>query len=124
MKIALVAHDAKKPEILALAWHYQHELALEELFSTKGTGQTIHQKLGLEVNAFDSGPDGGDVEVANMILNDDLDILVFLVDGMSTHPHEYDIQTLIRIATSHNTVIATNYPTAAVVLDSLKRHCA
>lgn len=124
MKIALVAHNAKKTEILRLSQTYRDELAGEELFSTKGTGQAIQQTFGLKVKLFNSGPEGGDVEIANMILNDNLDVLVFLVDGMSTHPHEYDIQMLIRIATSRNTVIATNYATAAVILDSMKRHSA
>lgn len=123
MKIALVAHNAKKSEILELASHYRSVLAHQELFSTEGTGRKIHRELGLEVTAFRGGPEGGDVEVAYKILNDDLDFLFFFVDGMSTHPHEYDIQMLIRIATSHNTVIATNYPTASIILDSLKRHC-
>lgn len=112
----------KKSEILVLAQHYQDVLAQEELFSTEGTGKQIHEELNLNVETFKGGPEGGDVEIANKILNDDLDVLIFFVDGMSTHPHEYDIQMLIRIATSHNTIIATNYPTASVILDSLKRH--
>ena len=124
MKIALVAHNNKKSEIVALARNFRHELSTGELYSTQGTGKQIQQDLGLEVTSFKGGPEGGDVEIANKILSDDLDVLIFLVDEMSTHAHEYDIQMLIRIATSHNTVIATNYSTASVILDSLRRHCA
>lgn len=122
MKIALVAHDAKKSDALALAQNFRRELALEEIYSTEGTGKRITQVTGIQVTVFKGGPEGGDVEIANKILKDDLDILIFLVDGMSAHAHEYDIQTLIRTATNRNTVVAINYATAAIVLDSLRRH--
>lgn len=76
-----------------------------------------------DIKLFESGPDGGDIEVANMILKHDLDILIFLIDPLSSHPHENDIQMLVRISNLHDVVFATNSATARVVLDSLQKHC-
>ncbi|AUX11679.1 methylglyoxal synthase [Latilactobacillus sakei] len=123
MKIALVAHNEKKQELLNITKQYSQILKKQELFSTKHTGMEI-EKMGIsDIKLFESGPDGGDIEVANMILKHDLDILIFLINPLSSHPHENDIQMLVRISNLHDVVFATNSATARVVLDSLQKHC-
>lgn len=123
MKIALIAHNNKKQELLNIAQQYSQVLKKQELFSTKHTGMEIH-KIGIsDIKLFKSGPEGGDIEVANMILKHYLDVLIFLIDPLSSHPHENDIQMLVRISNLHNVVFATNSATARVVLNSLQKHC-
>lgn len=123
MKMALVAHNEKKDDLLEIVHHYADVLSQQELFSTLHTGNEI-KKLGLNhIKTFQSGPNGGDVEVAEMIFKHDLDILIFMIDPLNSHPHENDIQMLVRISNVHNVVLATNNATARVVLDSLSRHC-
>lgn len=122
MKIALVAHNSRKATLLELVRQYKNTLCHAELVATRNTGLEVRH-IGLDnIQVFDSGPEGGDVEIANMIIMRDLDILIFLIDPLSTHAHESDIQTLVRESNIHNVVFATNLATARVILDSLKKH--
>lgn len=122
MKIALVAHNNKKKEILSIAIKYKNLLNKCTLFSTQQTGEKLEKNLKLKMNKFKSGPTGGDIEIANMVIDQKLDILIFLIDPMSSHCHENDIQSLIRLSILDNVVLATNYATACTVLDSVEKH--
>lgn len=122
MKIALVAHNNKKEEILSIVNKYKESLKQCTLFSTRQTGEKIENKFHIDVNKVKSGPTGGDIEIADMVIDQKLDVLIFLIDPMSSHCHENDIQSLIRLSILDNVVLATNYATACTVLDSLNKH--
>ncbi|OAQ03203.1 hypothetical protein A3O11_07005 [Ligilactobacillus aviarius] len=122
MKLALVAHNNKKEEILSIVDKYKELLEQCTLFSTRQTGEMIENKFHIKVNKVKSGPTGGDIEIANMVVDQKLDVLIFLIDPLSSHCHENDIQSLVRLSILDNVVLATNYATACTVLDFLSKH--
>lgn len=96
MKIALVAHNNKKKEILSIVNKYNDLLSQCTLFSTRQTGEIIEDRYKININKVKSGLTGGDIEIANMVVNQKLDVLIFLIDPLSNHCHENDIQSLVR----------------------------
>ena len=80
MKIALIAHDAKKPEIVRIATAYQEILRQHELYATGHTGQVISDATGLKIHRFNSGPLGGDQQVGALISENQMDLIIFLRD--------------------------------------------
>lgn len=119
MKIALIAHDEKKPLICRLASAYRPILARHELFATGHTGSQIHEATGLAVTTFHSGPLGGDQEVGALIAKNQLDLVIFLRDPLTAQPHEPDVNALIRLCDVYNVPLATNLGTAEVLLRGL-----
>lgn len=116
--IALVAHDQRKPDLLAWAAHNRATLAEHRLVATGTTGQLLADELDLEVLRLESGPLGGDMQLAAMVTEGGVDLLVFLWDPLSAQPHEPDVRALLRIATLWNVPIATNRATADLLLTS------
>lgn len=98
MKIALIAHDRKKPMMVKLATAYQTILEKHELFATGTTGAKITEATGLKVHRFKSGPLGGDQQIGAMISEDELDLVIFLRDPLAAQPHEPDVTALIRLS--------------------------
>ncbi|MBX4253062.1 methylglyoxal synthase, partial [Enterococcus faecium] len=88
MKIALIAHDRKKPMMVKLATAYKTILEKHELFATGTTGQRITEATGLPIHRFKSGPLGGDQQIGAMISEDQLDLVIFLRDPLAAQPHE------------------------------------
>lgn len=119
MRIALIAHDEKKPLINQLAIAYQPILAQHELFATGHTGEQIHHSTGLPVTCFNSGPLGGDQEVGALIAKNQLDLVIFLRDPLTAQPHEPDVNALIRLCDVYNVPLATNIGSAEVLLRGL-----
>jgi methylglyoxal synthase len=117
-RIAIVAHDNKKAELLEWARPYRAELAEHDLFATGTTGQMLHDELGLTVHRFLSGPLGGDQQIGAAIAEQRLDILIFFWDPLMAQPHEPDVRALLRVAVVWNVPVANNRATADYLLRS------
>ncbi len=122
MRVALIAHDKKKPEMISLAVKYQKVLSLHELYATGTTGALVAKATGLKVTCKKSGPLGGDQEIGSMIANNALDLVVFLRDPLSAQPHEPDISALLRLCDVTETPLATNLSSAEIMLTVLERN--
>lgn len=120
--LALIAHDAKKQEIVDLAEAHRDKLACFDLVATKSTGQLIQEKTGLPVTILQSGPLGGDQQIGSLVVSGIVKAVIFLRDPLSAQPHEPDIAALLRVCDVHNVPLATNLASAAGVLYLLLEH--
>ncbi len=116
MVIALIAHDGKKAEMVAFATAHRDVLAEFELVATGTTGLLLNEHAGLDVRRYASGPLGGDVQIAARVVEGDVAAVLFFVDPLEKHPHDPDIQTLLRACNVHNVPLATNAATARLIL--------
>ena len=117
-RIALIAHDNRKADLLAWARFNQGTLAKHELFATGTTGALLAEELGLRIHRFLSGPLGGDQQVGAAIAEGRLDAVIFFWDPLEPQPHDVDVKALLRVAVVHNIAIACNRATADFVLSS------
>lgn len=117
-RIALVAHDNQKDELVAWAVANAGRLRGHDLFATGTTGGRVAQATGLPMTLLLSGPLGGDQQLGAMIAEGRLDILVFFSDPLSAMPHDVDVKALLRISTLKQTVLACNRATADFVIRS------
>lgn len=116
--IALIAHDGKKAEMVGFLKDYQNLLSDVKLVATSTTGKYIEQ-AGLAVDRKKSGPLGGDAQIAAMVAEKQIDIVIFFRDPLGKHPHEPDVQMLMRLCDVHNIPLATNPATAAILLEHI-----
>lgn len=114
--IALIAHDGKKADMIAFAIQNQEALKRFELVATGTTGSLIAEKAGLPVHRYLSGPLGGDAQIAARVVVGEIQAVFFFVDPLDKHPHDPDIQALMRACNVHNVPLATNTATAAFIL--------
>ncbi len=119
MKIALIAHDKKKDDMIALAIKYRDVLAQHELCATGTTGTLVMGETGLKITRMKSGPLGGDQQIGSMIAEGALDLVVFLRDPLTAQPHEPDVSALLRLCDVQNIPLATNVKSAQIMLDRL-----
>jgi methylglyoxal synthase len=117
-RIALIAHDNRKGDLLAWARFNRGTLAKHDLLATGTTGALISEELGLPVHRFLSGPLGGDQQVGAAIAEGKIDAVMFFWDPLEPHPHDVDVKALLRVAVVHNVTIACNRATADFVLSS------
>jgi len=117
-RIALVAHDGRKDDLLDWVLHNKAILAKHELFGTGGTGARIAERSGLSVSRFMSGPLGGDQQIGAAIATRQLDMLVFFWDPLEPQPHDPDVKALLRLAVLHNIPTASNRATADFLITS------
>jgi methylglyoxal synthase len=117
--IALIAHDHKKDELVKLAVKHKDVLAKHELCATGTTGTRIIEATGLAVHRFLSGPLGGDAQISGCVAEAKIEAVIFIVDPLYSHPHEPDVQGLVRICNVHNVPLATNVATAEMILNAL-----
>lgn len=122
MKIALIAHDKKKNDIIQLSLKYVDVLAQHVLYATGTTGALIMGESGLKINRMKSGPLGGDQQIGSMIADSQLDLVIFLRDPLTSQPHEPDVNALLRLCDVTNTPLATNIASAEVMLKALKNN--
>ena len=118
MKIAIIAHDGKKADMVAFLLENKPQLQSVELVATGTTGGHV-KKAGLNVIPLLSGPLGGDAQIASMVAEKQLDAVIFFRDPLDKHPHEPDVQMLMRLCDVHNIPLATNPATAQLLIESL-----
>lgn len=121
MRIALIAHDRKKEDMIDLATKYKDILAKHELYATGTTGTLVMGATGLKIKCMKSGPLGGDQQIGSMIANSELDLVIFLRDPLTAQPHEPDVSALLRLCDVINIPLATNMSSAEIMLTALER---
>ncbi len=121
MKIALIAHDKKKKDIVQFSVAYENILKEHELYATGTTGQKIMEATELKITRFRSGPLGGDQQIGAMIAVNDMDLVLFFRDPLTSQPHEPDISALMRLCDVYQVPLATNMGTAEVLLKGLEQ---
>ena len=117
-RIALIAHDNRKADLLDWARYNRGTLADHELFATGTTGALLSTELELPVSRFLSGPLGGDQQVGAAIAEGRIDFVIFFWDPLEPHPHDVDVKALLRIAVVYNSPIACNRASADFILSS------
>jgi methylglyoxal synthase len=117
-RVALVAHDKRKEELLQWAKQNKDILARHSLVATGTTGKIIEEELGLPVEKLITGPLGGDQQLGAMIAQGKMDLVIFFWDPLEAQPHDSDVKALIRLAVAWNIIIACNTTTADFVLAS------
>lgn len=117
-RIALIAHDDRKQDLLEWAEYNRERLSEHILFATGTTGTLLHEKLGLEVTSFITGPLGGDQQIGAKIAQGDIDVLIFFWDPLESHPHDPDVRALLRVAVLQNIPVAMNRSSADFVFSS------
>jgi methylglyoxal synthase len=114
--LALIAHDGKKADMVAFAMRFKDVLERYNLIATSTTGSLLTDKCGLVVTRMLSGPIGGDAQIAAQVAEGKVEAVFFFVDPLGKHPHDPDIQSLMRICNAHNVPLATNSATAMYII--------
>jgi len=121
MKIALIAHDKKKDEIIELAKQYRDVLAKYDLYATGTTGTLIMGETALPIHRMKSGPLGGDQQIGAMLAEGKIGLVIFLRDPLTAQPHEPDVSALLRLCDVQAIPLATNRSGALIMLEALKQ---
>ena len=117
-KLAIIAHDGRKADLTAWATFNRERLSGFDLVATATTGSLLRDKVGLDVVSVLSGPMGGDAQIAAMVAEGRVRAVIFFVDPLSAHPHDPDIQTVMRVCNVHSVALATNVAGADLFLSS------
>lgn len=118
-RVALIAHDGKKNEMVLLAREFRGLLGQCTLCATGTTGSRLQAEVGLDVECLLSGPMGGDLQIGARLAVGQIDVVIFLRDPMTPQPHEPDINALVRASDVHDVPCATNVSTARLLLRQL-----
>ena len=118
-RVALIAHDDEKAELIDLATEHRDTLAEFDLLATGTTGKRLVEETELDVERKASGPMGGDMQIGAEVAEGRVDAIVFLRDPLTAQPHEPDITALLRICDVHDVPLATTRTSAEYVLDGL-----
>ena len=118
MNIALIAHDGKKPEMVSFALRHKELLRDSLIYATSTTGGLLSD-AGFNVKSVLSGPKGGDAQIAALVATGKIDLVFFFRDPLDKHPHEPDVQMLMRLCDVHNIPLATNPAAASLFLKAI-----
>ena len=118
-RIALIAHDNKKPSLAEWAKLHRDHLEHFDLCATGTTGGLLERELGLPIEKFRSGPLGGDQQIGAQLVEGRVDLLVFFWDPLSPHPHDVDVRALLRIAVVYDIPVACNRASANLMIRSV-----
>ncbi|MCM3269187.1 methylglyoxal synthase [Paenibacillus elgii] len=121
LKIALIAHDRKKDEMVNFVTAYENVFQDHTLYATGTTGTRIMENTNLQVNRFMSGPLGGDQQIGALVATNEIDLIIFLRDPLMAQPHEPDIIALLRLCDVQGIPCATNIATAEILVKALDR---
>ena len=121
MNIALVAHDEMKNTMVGFCIAYEEILKKYGIYATGTTGKRIMDETSLTINRLASGPLGGDQQIGSLIVQQEIDLVIFLRDPLTSQPHEPDINALLRLCDVYEIPLATNVSTAQLVLDALHK---
>lgn len=117
-RIALIAHDNKKPDLLEWAAYNRALLSQHELIATGTTGTLLEQEVALKVLKLYSGPLGGDQQIGAKIVQGDIDLVIFFWDPLEPQPHNTDVKALLRVAAVWNIPVACNRASADFMISS------
>ncbi|KXH79303.1 methylglyoxal synthase [Sporosarcina sp. HYO08] len=121
MKIALIAHDQKKNEMINFTIAYESIFSNHTLYATGTTGKRIMEHTNLSIERLMSGPLGGDQQIGAMIAKGDMDLVLFFRDPLTAQPHEPDVSALLRLCDVHDIPLATNIATAELLLRAVDK---
>ena len=121
MKIALIAHDQMKDEMVNFTIAYEHALMGHELYATGTTGTRIMEQTKLKITRFMSGPLGGDQQIGALVATNEMDLILFFRDPLMAQPHEPDITALLRLCDVQGIPVATNVATGEILMKALDR---
>ncbi|WP_199924988.1 methylglyoxal synthase [Paenibacillus sp. IHBB 10380] len=121
MKIAFIAHDRKKDEMVNFVIAYESVFEGMKLYSTGTTGLRIMEHTKLDIHRFMSGPLGGDQQIGALVAQNEMDLIIFLRDPLMAQPHEPDINALLRLCDVQGIPLATNIATAEILVKALDR---
>jgi methylglyoxal synthase len=111
-KIALVAHDNRKQDLLEWVSENKEKLSKHKLFGTGSTSKLVRDEIGIEVKSYKSGPLGGDQQIGSKISEGKIDFMIFFWDPLTSQPHDPDVKALLRIAVLYDIPVAMNRATA------------
>ena len=117
-RIALIAHNHKKEELLTWAQEHRQQLFEHKLYSTASTGRMLEQGLNIKIKKYESGPLGGDLQIGAKIVEKKVDILIFFWDPLEAQPHDPDVKALLRTAVVWDIPMACSAATASFILSS------
>ncbi len=120
MRIALIAHDKLKPDMLDFARSHRDTLAQHALVATGTTGGLVAEATGLPIHRYLSGPLGGDQQIGSEIASGRVDCVIFLRDPLTAHPHEPDVAALLRLCDVRVIPVATNLATARGLMAAIE----
>ena len=118
-EIALIAHDEKKDELVAFVRKHLDQLNRCHLVATLTTGTLLRDEVGIHVDTVASGPQGGDLQIGARIVDGFIDVVIFFRDPLTAHPHEPDIQAVLKVCDVHDIPLATNPASADLLLKGL-----
>ena len=118
--IAMIAHDHQKDALINFAKRHKATLATVNIVATGTTASRLEQ-IGIKnLQAMESGPKGGDLQIGALIVDKKVDAMIFLWDPLSPQPHDVDVKALLRIAVLKNILLASNLSTAESIINEIR----